>query len=133
VSEARPTDVDTGFWLWLVAVPLMVAGYVIDLVSSERPHPPLVVYAISGTFVFVLAAIVVTFLFLMRQGYRWARTLLTGGGVASVVYAGSSLFSVDRPPTPAVLYAVTAIVGSVLIAGGVFLLHRKDAHSFFVR
>jgi hypothetical protein len=133
VSEARPTDVDTGFWLWLVAVPLMVTGYVVDLVSSERAHPPLVVYAISGTFVFVLAAIVVTFLFLMRQGYRWARTLLTGGGVASVVYAGSSLFSVDRPPTPAVLYAVTAIVGSVLIAGGVFLLHRKDAHSFFVR
>jgi hypothetical protein len=133
VSEARPADVDTGFWLWLAAVPLMVTGYVVDLVSTERPHPPLVVYAISGTFVFVLAAIVVTFLFLMRQGYRWARTLLTGGGVASVVYAGNSLFSVDRPPTPAVLYAVSAIVGSVLIAGGVFLLHRKDAHSFFVR
>ena len=110
----------------------MVTGYVVDLVSTERPHP-LVVYAISGTFVFVLAAVVVTFLFLMRQGYRWARTLLTGGGVASVVYAGSSLFSVDRPPTLAVLYAVSAIVGSVLIAGGVFLLHRKDAHSFFVR
>ena len=133
MSELRPTDVDTGFWLWLAAVPLMVTGYVVDLVSADRPHPPLVVYAISGTFVFVLAAIVVTFLFLMRQGYRWARTLLTGGGVASVVYAGSSLFSVDRSPTPAVLYAVSAIVGSVLIAGGVFLLHRKDAHGFFVR
>ncbi len=131
--EVRPTDVDTGFWLWLVSVPLMVTGYVVDMVSNERPDAPLVVYAISGTFVFVLAAIVVTFLFLMRQGYRWARTLLTGGGVASVVYAGSSLFSIDRPPTPAVLYAVSAIVGSVLIAGGVFLLHRKDAHSFFVR
>ena len=133
MSELRPTDVDTGFWLWLAAVPPMVTGYVVDLVSADRPHPPLVVYAISGTFVFVLAAIVVTFLFLMRQGYRWARTLLTGGGVASVVYAGRSLFSVDRPPTPAVLYAVSAIVGSVLIAGGVFLLHRKDAHAFFVR
>ena len=133
MSELRPTDVDTGFWLWLAAVPLMVNVYVVDLVSSDRPHSPLVVYAISGMFVFVLAAIVVTFLFLMRQGYRWARTLLTGGGVASVVYAGSSLFSVDRPPAPAVLYAVSAIVGSVLIAGGVFLLHRKDAHGFFVR
>jgi hypothetical protein len=32
-----------------------------------------------------------------------------------------------------VLYAVSAIVGSVLIIGGVFLLHRKDAHAFFVR
>ena len=133
MSELRPTDVDTGFWLWLAAVPPMVTGYVVDLVSADRPHPPLVVYAISGTFVFVLAAIVVTFLFLMRQGYRWARTLLTGGGVASVVYAGSSLFSVDRSPTAAVVYAVSAIVGSVLIAGGVFLLHRKDAHAFFVR
>ena len=133
MSEARPADVDTGFWLWLVAVPLMVTGYIVDLVSKGGPAPPMVVYAISGTFVFVLAAIVVTFLFLMRLGYRWARTLLTGGGVASVVYAGSSLFSVDRPPTPAVLYAVSAIIGSVLIFGGVFLLHRKDAHAFFVR
>jgi hypothetical protein len=75
----------------------------------------------------------VTFLFLMRQGYRWARTVLTGGGVASVVFAGTSLFSAGRPTTPALLYAVTAIVGSVLIIGGVFLLHRKDAHAFFVR
>ncbi len=75
----------------------------------------------------------VTFLILMRQGYRWARTLLTGGGVASVVYVATSLFTVERPATAAVIYAVTAIVGSVLIAGGVFLLHRKDAHAFFTR
>jgi hypothetical protein len=133
VSEARPADVDTGFWLWLVAVPLMVAGYVVDLVDTHRPHPPAVVFVFSGLFVFVLAAVVVTFLVLMRHGYRWARTVLTGGGVASVVYSGTSLFSTDRPTTSAVLYAVSAIVGSVLIIGGVFLLHRKDAHAFFVR
>jgi hypothetical protein len=133
VSEARPADVDTGFWLWLVAVPLMVAGYVVDLVETHRPHPPAVVYVFSGMFVFVLAAVVVTFLVLMRHGYRWARTVLTGGGVASVVYSGTNLFSTDRPTTSAVLYAVSAIVGSVLIIGGVFLLHRKDAHAFFVR
>jgi hypothetical protein len=84
-------------------------------------------------FVFIIAAVVVTFLFLMRLGYRWARTLLTGGGVASVVYAGTSLFSIDRAAAPAVVYALSAIVGSVLIVGGVFLLHRKDAHAFFVR
>ena len=101
--------------------------------STQNPHPPAVVIVFSCLFVFVLAAVVVTFLFLMRQGYRWARTLLTGGGVASVVYAGTSLFSVDRPTAPALVYAVSAIVGSVLIAGGVFLLHRKDAHAFFVR
>jgi hypothetical protein len=69
----------------------------------------------------------------MRQGYRWARTVLTGGGIASVVYTGTNLFTVDRPPAAAVAYAVTAIVGAVLIVGGVYLLHRKDAHAFFTR
>ena len=79
VNEARPTDVDTG-WLWLVAVPMMVTGYMVDLVGNDRPRPPIAVYVFSGLFVFVIAAVVVTFLFLMRQGYRWARTVLTGGG-----------------------------------------------------
>ena len=96
-------------------------------------RPPMIVYAISILFVVVIAAVVVTFMILMRHGYRWARTLLTGGGIASVVYTGSSLFTVERPPAAAVIYAVTAIVGSVLIVGGVFLLHRKDAHAFFIR
>lgn len=132
-DDGRPADVETGFWLWLVAVPLMVAGYLVDLVSTEQPRPPVVVVVFSCLFVFVIAAVVITFLFLMRQGYRWARTLLTGGGVASIVYAGTSLFSIDRATAPALVYAVTAIFGSVLIAGGVFLLHRKDAHTFFVR
>jgi hypothetical protein len=31
------------------------------------------------------------------------------------------------------LYAGCAIVGSVLIAGGAYLLHRTDAHAFFTR
>jgi len=34
----RPVDVDTGFWLWLAAVPLMVIGYVADLVGSSNGH-----------------------------------------------------------------------------------------------
>jgi hypothetical protein len=125
-------DVDTGFWLWVAALPLMVVGYVVDLVVTEVKHPP-IVYAISAVFVVVMSAVVVTFLILMRHGYRWARTTLTGGGIASVVYAATSLFTVDRPPAAAVIYAVTSIVGSVLIVGGVFLLHRKDAHAFFTR
>lgn len=132
-EPARPEDVDTGFWLWLAALPLMVVGYVVDLVVNAANHPPTIVYAISVLFVVVLSAVVVTFLILLRYGYRWARTVLTGGGVASVVYAASSLFTVARPPAAAVTYAVSAIVGSVLIAGGVFLLHRKDAHAFFTR
>jgi hypothetical protein len=125
-------DVDTGFWLWLAALPLMVVGYVVDLVVNDK-HPPMIVYAISVVFVVVLSAVVVTFLILMRHGYRWARTLLTGGGIASVVYTATSLFTVDRPPAAAITYAVTAIVGSVLIVGGAFVLHRKDAHTFFTR
>jgi hypothetical protein len=84
-------------------------------------------------FVLVVSAIVVTFLLLMRQGYRWARTLLTGGGITSVVYASTSLFTVDRPTPAAVIFAGSGIVGSVLVAGGLFLLHRKDAHAYFTR
>jgi len=132
-EPTRPVDVDTGFRLWVAALPLMVVGYVVDLVVSGAKHPPTIVYAISAVFVVVMSAVVVTFLILMRHGYRWARTLLTGGGMASVVYAGTSLFTIDRPTAAAVTYAVTAIVGSVLIVGGVFLLHRKDAHTFFTR
>ena len=66
----------------------MVIGYVVDLVVAGANHPPMIVYAISVVFVVVMSAVVVTFLILMRHGYRWARTLLTGGGIASVVYAG---------------------------------------------
>src|SRR5271157_750303 len=90
---ARPLDVDTGYGLWLAALPLLV----------------------------------------IRQGYRWARTVLTGGGIATIVYVTTSLFTVQRGTAAAVVYAITAIVASVLIAGGVFLLHRKDAHAFFTR
>ncbi|WP_102144141.1 hypothetical protein [Mycobacterium hubeiense] len=132
-ENTRPLDVDTGFWLWVAALPLMVIGYVVNVVAGPVRQPSAIVLAISGIFVVVLAAVVVTFLILMRHGYRWARTLLTGGGLASVVYTASSLFSVDRAPVPAVIYAVSAIVGSVLIAGGMYLLHRKDAHGYFTR
>lgn len=131
-EPGRPVDVDTGFWLWVAALPLLVIGYVVDLVVIAA-NRPMILYAISVLFVIVIAAVVVTFMILMRHGYRWARTMLTGGGIASVVYTGTSLFRVDRPPAAAVIYAVTTIVGSVLIVGGVFLLHRKDAHAFFTR
>ena len=61
--------------------------------------------------------------------------LLAGGigGVATIVYVASNLFTVDRPTAAAMIYAVSGILGTVLIAGGVFLLHRKDAHAFFTR
>jgi hypothetical protein len=81
----------------------------------------------------VLCAIVVTFLILMRAGYRWARTTLTGGAIATVVYVGVRLFTATWPPMYAVVCGACGITGSVLIAGGMFLLHRSDAHNYLTR
>jgi hypothetical protein len=131
-SPARPPDVDTGFWLWVVALPLMMAGYLVNLLTGEQRATGLVL-AISVVFVVLLAAVVVTFLILMRHGYRWARTGLTAGAIATVVYSVSDLFTVDRTEVAALGYAAAVIIGSVLIGGGTFLLHRKDAHEFFTR
>ena len=126
-------DVDTGFWLWVASLPLLTAGQIVDVVATADNRMPAPVLAIAVVFVVIVAAVVLTFQILMRHGYRWARTLLTGGGVATVVYVATNLFTVERPTVAAVIYAVCGILGSVLIAGGVFLLHRKDAHAFFTR
>ncbi|MBS4728647.1 hypothetical protein MSM1_09985 [Mycobacterium sp. SM1] len=126
-------DVDTGFWLWVAAVPLMVIGYLVDVVSSQSRNASPPIYAASALFAAVICAVVVTFLVLMRAGYRWARTVLTGGGLATIVYVATRLFTVNWPPVAAVVCAVTGIVGSVLIGGGVVLLHRKDAQEYFTR
>ncbi|WP_099038157.1 hypothetical protein [Mycobacterium neglectum] len=131
--KARPVDVDTAFWLWVSSLPLLAAGQIVDLVATVNDRLPTAVLAMSVLFVVILASVVLTFQILMRHGYRWARTLLTGGGVATIVYVATNLFTVERPTTAAVIYAVSGILGSVLIAGGVFLLHRKDAHAFFTR
>jgi hypothetical protein len=131
--QTRPVDVDTGFWLWVAALPLMVIGYAADLVGSSTVRGSAVLYVASGLFTAVVCAIVVTFLILMRAGYRWARTLLTGGGVAAVVYIGTRLFTGSWPPMFAVMCGVAGIIGSVLIAGGIVLLHRSDAHVYFTR
>jgi hypothetical protein len=130
---ARPEDVDTGFWLWVLALPMMVAGYVVDLVALPAKGPAALVYGVSAIFLVVVVSVALTFLLLMRQGYRWTRTVLTGGGAATIGYAVSTLFSVERPTVAAILFAVTAIIGSVCIAGGIYLLHGKDAHAFFTR
>lgn len=126
----RPPDVDTAFWLWVIALPLMVIAYIIEVITGASG---VVGYAISAVFLVVLTSIVVTFLILMRQGYRWTRTLLTGGGFASGVYMVTGLFTAQRDMPEALIYAVAGIAGTVLIAGGIFLLHRKDSHAFFTR
>jgi hypothetical protein len=131
--KSRPEDIDTGFWLWIAALPLMVIGYVIDLATTRVPGAAGYVYAVSGLFVVVITAVVATFAVLMRLGYRWPRTLLTAAGLGAVVYSVSSLFTADRSEVAAVAFAACAIIGSVLILGGVVLLHRKDAHEFLTR
>ena len=116
--------------MWIVSLPLIVACYVIDMVTAEQ-RSSLFVLAINGVFLVVLAAIVVAFLILMRYGYRWARSCLIGGAIAAVAYTLSSLFTVERSAGVALGYAVSAIFGSVLILGGVYLLHRRDVNAFF--
>ena len=123
--EPRPADVDTGFWLWVLAVPLLSAGYIVGVASGESRSGLLI--AISSMFLFVLLALVGTFLFLMRSGYRWARTVLTAGGLASIVSVVTDLFAAERPTVAAVVFAVTGIIGAVLVAGGIYQLHRKDS------
>lgn len=135
--QGRPVDVETAFWLWVTALPLMVIGYAADLLAAPMPAgrggaAPLI-YLVAGLFVLVICSITVTFLILMRAGYRWARTILSSGGVATVGYVAIRLCTVNWPPVWAIACAVTGIVGSVLIVGGVVLVHRKDARGYFTR
>jgi hypothetical protein len=132
-QRRRPVDVGTAFGLWCAAMPVLLIGQAVDTALAPNRPGGFVVYAATGLFLVLLCSVVMTFLLLMRQGYRWARTLLTGGGIATVIYVLSSLFTVQRGTIAAVTYAITGIIGSVLIAGGAYLLHRKDAHAFFTR
>jgi hypothetical protein len=91
------------------------------------------VEVLSTAFTVAVGAVVLTLLLLMRSGYRWIRTVLTGGGLATIFYTLASLITVVRPTVSAVVFAVTGIVGSVLIGGGIYLLHRTDSHGFFTR
>ena len=137
-APPRPADVDTCFWLWLVALPLLLIGQVVDIFTAGTGTGTAAgssMYVAIATTAIVLAvgAVVATFLWLMRSGYRWTRTLLTGGGLATIFYTLASLFGAVREPMAAVVFAVTGIVGSVLIAGGVYLLHRPESTRFFTR
>ena len=115
-APPRPADVDTGFWLWLVALPLLLIGQVVDIFTAGTGTGTAAgssMYVAIATTAIVLAvgAVVATFLWLMRSGYRWTRTLLTGGGLATIFYTLASLFGAVREPMAAVVFAVTGIVG----------------------
>ena len=133
-TPTRPADVDTGFWLWMAALPLLIVGQIADIYVSATPTGSSTpVKVLSTAFTLSVAAVALTFLLLLRSGYRWTRTLLTGGGIATIIYTLASLISVTRPPLAAVVFAATGIIGSVLIGGGIYLLHRTDSHGFFTR
>ena len=133
-TPTRPADVDTGFWLWMAALPLLIVGQIADIfVSTTTTGSSTPVKVLSTAFTLSVAAVALTFLLLLRSGYRWTRTLLTGGGIATIIYTLASLISVARPPLAAVVFAATGIIGSVLIGGGIYLLHRTDSHGFFTR
>ena len=133
-TPPRPADVDTGFWLWMAALPLLITGQIVDIYYTETTTgASMAVGVLSTAFTFAVGAVVLTVLLLMRSGYRWTRTMLTGGGLATIFYTLASLITVVRPTLSAVVFAVTGIVGSVLIGGGIYLLHRTDSHRFFTR
>ncbi len=133
VKPERPVDVDTGFWLWVAALPLMLIGQAADALTAPTPTDRMLVIVVTAFLALTVGGAVVGLLVLLRSGYRWARTLLTAGGVATIVYTAMSLLGVPREPLAAVVFAVTGIVGSVLIGGGIVLMHRPDSQRFFVR
>lgn len=130
---SRPDDVDTGFWLWLGALPLLMIGQISEGFVAQVPGNRTMIVAATTVFTVGLGAVVLTCLLLMRSGYKWTRTALTASGVATIVYTAVTLFGVVRDPIPAVIYAVTGIIGSVLIGGGIVALHRPDSQAFFSR
>ena len=134
-GTTRPSDVDTGFWLWLAALPLLLCGQLAEVFLAPTPTPVdrTMMAVISGFLAVILAAVVLTLLLLMREGYRWARTVFFNDTATTEIYTAVSLFGVPRPPLGAVVYAVTGIIGSVLIGGGVYALHRPESQQHFVR
>jgi len=133
-TPSRPADVDTGFWLWLAALPLLIIGQIVDIYfTATTTGATMAVAVLSTAFTLAVGGVVLTFLLLMRSGYRWTRTVLTGGGLGTIFYSVASLITVVRPTVSAVVFAVTGIVGSVLVGGGIYLLHRPDSDKFFTR
>lgn len=135
--KPRPVDIDTACWLWLAAVPLMVASYLAAGIGAWQQLAPKVggtlsmVVAINAFISFMLASLAITGIFLMRLGYRLARTLLTGGAIGSVLFVALRLFDLDG--SVAVVQAMTGITAAVLICGGLFLCHREDATAYLTR
>lgn len=99
LDGTRLADVDTGFWLWLDRAAAVDDQQTRGLRRGGAGDRKMVV--VATTFLTVgLGVIVLTFLLLMRSGYKWTRTLLTAGGVATIVYTAVTLLGVVRDLDP---------------------------------
>src|ERR1700757_1442082 len=62
----RPVDVDTAFGLWLTALGFLLIGQVVDTALAPNVPGGPVGYAVTGVFLVLVCAVVVTFLLLLR-------------------------------------------------------------------
>jgi hypothetical protein len=137
-SLVRPATVNVGFGLWLAASILIVIGGLVVALLSIDPAASDSEYMVGlvMTVGVGLFAVVLIFLILMRRGHRWARNLLTAGGTITVIVVVATLF-ISRSNASATMSNASAvtwssgIVGSVLILGGIVLLHLKVAQAYF--
>ena len=61
-TPARPEDVATGFWLWLISLPLLLTGYLVDAFTAAPKNTSMLIHAITAMFALMLGALVLTFL-----------------------------------------------------------------------
>ncbi|PJK23200.1 hypothetical protein CSX11_06755, partial [Mycobacterium goodii] len=54
-SEPRPEDVDTGFWLWVVALPLLLVGYLLDAVTRSEGDQRVLMIVLAVMFMLVVS------------------------------------------------------------------------------
>lgn len=132
-KRERPADVDTGFWLWLTALILLLIGQVSDALTVQTPIDRMLIIVVTAFLTVTVGGLVLTLLFLMRSGNTLCRTLLTAGGVVTIVYTVTNLLGIPRSTVAAVIFAVTGIFGAVFIGGGIYLVHRPDSQRFFQR
>lgn len=91
----RPADVDTGFWLWLTALPLLMIGQISEGFVAEVPGDRKMVVVATTFFTVGLGVIVLTFLpadaFRLQVVPHPAHPC---GEVATIVYTAVTLLGV---------------------------------------
>jgi hypothetical protein len=148
-SVARPPTVNAGFGMWLGGLMLVwvIPWFILLFTDPPRgsqnpaadaawPSETVVATALVALIIVGSCVPVLTLLVVMLRGHRWARNLLTAGGIVMVVCV-MALWGGTPSPTQHGSLATNAIFlasgtpGSLLILGGIYVLHRKDAEVFF--